>query len=375
MTKSKIMAFSANSKSLIKDLAPLAKVINSRSSMPVMLDFLFRAGKESVFAIAANEECAVAVRLSDAVADTPGDFCTDSKFLMNMLRKLGGSDVNMSVDDNTLEITHARGRHSVPVHKTDDFPETPQMGTVLGEFSIDAFRFARGIELTLGSAAEDTTCPVICGVNVDIFEDHIVFVATNKFILSKYTDWKVKTGIRASFTISSKTCGILLALLRDGDTLRISFSDKRIRITTDRYSVVSALINGNYPNYERVIPSNNTISATIDRQQLIEAVERVGLVADQGESGLVFRLTKDLINLSMSNVAINRCAEESIPCNADVDSFEVKATAFYFKAILDGMESDSVVIQGRAHYNPITLTPAAMPEGEEFISLCMPVLR
>lgn len=367
------MRFSTNSKSLFKSLVPLSKVVNTHSPTPIMHDFLFKAGEGSVFAIAANEECMVALRLPGTRTEVPGEFCTDAKFLMNLLRKIGDGDVTMTLGDNALEVMYPRGKYVAPVHEADQFPEALTVGDVVGEFDMDAFRFARGIESVLPSASRDTVRPILNGVCVDIFEDRIVFAATNNNILSKFTDRRTSTGLKASFVIPARTCDALLALLRDDDKLHIAFGNRRVRIACDGCSVVSALMNGQYPNYERVIPTECGVRAIVNRQDAIDAVERVILCASQSGDGMLFRFAPGSLSLSISNMDMNRHAEETIPCDADADSFEICLSAMYFKSMLESIDSESVEIRCIASDRPMSVVPDAMREGEEFVTTGMPM--
>lgn len=367
------MRFSANSKSLFKSLVPLSKVVNTHSPTPIMHDFLFKAGEGSVFAIAANEECMVALRLPGTRTEAPGEFCTDAKFLMSLLRKIGDGDVTMTLGDNALEVRYPRGKYVAPVHEADKFPEALTVGEVVGEFDIDAFRFARGIERVLPSASRDTVRPILNGVCVDIFEDRIVFVATDTHILAKYTDRRTATGLKAAFVIPARTCDILLAMLREGEKIHVAFGERRIRIGCEGYSVVSALMNGKFPDYERVIPKEPGSSAIVNREDALDAAERACLCASQDGDGMIFRFAPGSLSISMNNVAMNRHAEETIPCDTDKDAFTLCLAAVNFKSMFESIESETVEMRLIDRGRPLVAMPTAMHADEELVVMGMPM--
>ena len=155
--------------------------------------------------------------------------------------------------------------------------------------------------------------------------------------------------------IPKKTINELSKLLSENnDNIEIDISSNKIIFYIDNLILISKLIDGNFPDYNRVIPKNNNYDLLIDRQNLFSAVDRVRKIANEKSPSIKFKLLKNLINLSSINNE-NSTATEDIKANYEGVEIEIGFNARYIMDILDNLESKEVTISFNDNSSPILI--------------------
>jgi len=155
--------------------------------------------------------------------------------------------------------------------------------------------------------------------------------------------------------IPKKTINELSKLLSENyDEIEIDISSNKIIFYIDKLILISKLIDGNFPDYSRVIPKDNKNDLIIDRQNLLSAVDRVSTIANEKSPSIKFKLLKNLVNLSSINNE-NSTATEDIKASYEGNDIEIGFNSRYIMDILDNLEEQEVKISFNDSSSPIII--------------------
>ena len=224
------------------------------------------------------------IRLTiDGDIKEPGTLVVGSRYFQELIRKLPGDTIELykPEDGNSLTITSGSSEFNLVTLHPDDFSLVEQIHDQ-DHVNIDSFAMKELIDLTNYAAATDEDRPVFTGALLEIKENEVTMVATDthRMAVKKITiDEPATTPMRA--IIPTKTLAEVSRLLPTDNPAMINIIWNRTQIVFNFESIyiISRLIEGTYPEYEKVIPSQFDSSAVIDRREFAGAVDRVSLLA------------------------------------------------------------------------------------------------
>ena len=224
------------------------------------------------------------IRLTiDGDIKEPGTLVVGSRYFQELIRKLPGDTIELykPEDGNSLTITSGSSEFNLVTLHPDDFSLVEQIHDQ-DHVNIDSFAMKELIDLTNYAAATDEDRPVFTGALLEIKENEVTMVATDthRMAVKKITiDEPATTPMRA--IIPTKTLAEVSRLLPTDNPAIINIIWNRTQIVFNFESIyiISRLIEGTYPEYEKVIPSQFDSSAVIDRREFAGAVDRVSLLA------------------------------------------------------------------------------------------------
>ena len=213
------------------------------------------------------------------------------------------------------------------------------------------------------------------GVYFDLTSDYLAIVATDGHKLVRNRILSVSADEPASFILPQKPAQLLKGVLskNDGDVV-VKFNQRSAEIRFADGMLSCRLIEGRYPNYNSVIPTNNTNCLTIDRKSLMGALKRVQPFASESSQLVRFHIEKGTLRLAAEDIDFATSAKESISCDYAGATMDIgfKGTAIY--EILNNLSSDEVIIQLADPSRAGVVIPAVQPENQEVLMLIMPML-
>ena len=259
------------------------------------------------------------IRLTiDGDIKEPGTLVVGSRYFQELIRKLPGDTIELykPEDGNSLTITSGSSEFNLVTLHPDDFSLVEQIHDQ-DHVNIDSFAMKELIDLTNYAAATDEDRPVFTGALLEIKENEVTMVATDthRMAVKKITiDEPATTPMRA--IIPTKTLAEVSRLLPTDNPAMINIIWNRTQIVFNFESIyiISRLIEGTYPEYEKVIPSQFDSSAVIDRREFAGAVDRVSLLAkdisynviryDWAESNVILSTQNSEIGMAKEDVAV-----------------------------------------------------------------------
>ena len=287
------------------------------------------------------------IRLTiDGDIKEPGTLVVGSRYFQELIRKLPGDTIELykPEDGNSLTITSGSSEFNLVTLHPDDFSLVEQIHDQ-DHVNIDSFAMKELIDLTNYAAATDEDRPVFTGALLEIKENEVTMVATDthRMAVKKITiDEPATTPMRA--IIPTKTLAEVSRLLPTDNPAMINIIWNRTQIVFNFESIyiISRLIEGTYPEYEKVIPSQFDSSAVIDRREFAGAVDRVSLLAkDISYNVIRYDWAESNVTLSTQNTEIGM-AKEDVTVEFKGTPFTISFNGRYISDILRHSPGDNI---------------------------------
>ena len=287
------------------------------------------------------------IRLTiDGDIKEPGTLVVGSRYFQELIRKLPGDTIELykPEDGNSLTITSGSSEFNLVTLHPDDFSLVEQIHDQ-DHVNIDSFAMKELIDLTNYAAATDEDRPVFTGALLEIKENEVTMVATDthRMAVKKITiDEPATTPMRA--IIPTKTLAEVSRLLPTDNPAMINIIWNRTQIVFNFESIyiISRLIEGTYPEYEKVIPSQFDSSAVIDRREFAGAVDRVSLLAkDISYNVIRYDWSESNVTLSTQNTEIGM-AKKDVAVEFKGTPFTISFNGRYISDILRHSTGDNI---------------------------------
>lgn len=370
------MRFTVSSSLLSNRLNTLSKVINSKNSMPILDCFLFTIEDGQLTIIASDSENTMSCQILLDESDSNGKFCIASRTMLEALKELAEQPITIDVNMDNLQtkIVYMNGIYNIVSLPADEYPCPMDMegGT---NIVMQSKMLAENISRSLFATASDELRPVMNGLFFDLQPESLSVVASDGHKLVRTINYNIGSEMPASFILPKKPSTLLKNVLQKDDSeVIIKFNDRNAKISFADGTLTCRLIEGKYPNYNSVIPQNNSNHLTIDRRVMLGALKRVLPFAS--ESSLLVRLhiENGRIEISSEDIDFSKGAREESICEYDGMPMNIGFKGTTLTEVLNNLDSEDVVLQLADPARAGLIIPAQQPENQDVLMLMMPML-
>ena len=367
------MKFTASTSDLQRILAKLAGVIPSKSTMPILETFLFQLANNTLSVTATDLVVTSTIEL-DVTGSEDGIIAMPAKRFLDTVRSLPDTNASFSIDitTNKIKITTPNGEYSLTGESSKEYPQVPPFKGS-SEFVIESSALRKLIHRTTFAVSTDELRPAMMGILIQAKGSEIRAVATDGHRLSKIS-YAIDNPVHlAKDIIIPAKAMIILAKAVESGSCTISTSDTHVRFVYDHSVLVSRIIEETYPNYESVIPQDNTKIAIVSRDQAIASIRRVSLYASATTHQVKLELGANSLKLSAQDVDFGGEATETLPCEYSGDEMEIGFNATYLVDILSHLDTERVKFKFGSPTRAGIVVPAEETQHESTVMLIMPV--
>ena len=371
------MKFTLSSSALSSRLQTLAKVINSKNSLPILESFLFQVHNGQLTITASDSENVMQTSLALDQFDTDGNFAIPSHTVLDAVKELPEQPLTFEVNMNTYEVTagYQNGQYQFTAQNADEYPQTAPMQNDVHAITIDAAALNNNINRTLFATDNNEIRPVRNGIYFDLTTDCLAFVASDGHKLVRCRDYAIKSETPAAFILPKKPAMLLKNVLdKDSGDVVIKFNSSSAEIQFAEGKLSCRLIEGNYPNYNAAIPNDNPNELTIDRKSLLSAIRRILPFASMSSQLIRFRLEAGMLELSSEDIDFATRAKESLVCEYTGSPLQIGFRGDFFTDILNSIDTDELKIKLGDPSRAGIVVPSKQPENEDVLMLIMPLL-
>ena len=341
------MRFSLSSSALSSRLLSLSRVINNKNSLPILSCFLFQV-KDNVLTITASDsENVMKTTIELTEHDGDGEFAVQSQTILDAVKELPEQPLtlNVNLDEHVIYLTYQNGSYHFPVQSAEEYPREQEMGENASKFALDAQVLSSAISRSLFAAAQDELRPVMNGIYINLAPGALTFVGTDAHKLVKYES-ETANEVTASFILPKKPANLLKSvLLKEDDAIEMSFDSKNALFKLKSHTLVCRLIEGNYPNYNAVIPANNPNKVLVDRVELVNGIKRVAVCSNPTTNLIRMDIGDNRINLTAQDIDFSVSANETISCSYDGEEITIGFKSTFLVEILSNMDTPTVVVE------------------------------
>lgn len=317
-------------KALADVLSNVERIIPARSSNPGLS--LLRIDLEDGGLVLSGSSLDIDVR-AKVPADVTGDgsYAVVAHVFGMVVRSLPADDVELDLSENELQITSGSYTTKLQLVSPGSTAVVSFTDELPGE--IDADQLAKALTSARYAAAVADFQAVFRGVKLELADGRFRAVATDGFRLAYY-DLGLGTGLEGDVIVPARSVDELLRVLGDGP-VRLSLDGGQMSVKHGDYSLNLKLMEGAFPDYERVIPANFPVSITLSASRLAEAVNRVSLMADKTANNRVDLFVKDGVATITAEGSYGRSQEE-LPVMQEGTDSEI-AVAYNARFLVDAL--------------------------------------
>ena len=373
------MKFVVSSTELLSHLQAISRVISSKNTLPILDNFLFSLSGNDLEITASDLESTLITRMKLENASGDDTVALPARILLDTLKEFPVQPLAIDINPNTLavEITSENGKFNVVGQNGIDFPALPVIKDEKKfAFRINADILLAGINKTLFATADDELRPVMGGIFIEASTDGITFVASDAHKLVRYRRSDTTADDNASFILPKKPASLMKNILpkEEGEVI-VEFDDKNAFFNLNDYRVVCRLVEGNYPNYNSVIPKNNPRKITIDRVEFYNTLRRVSVFSNQASNLVKLQLKGNQVTVSAQDIDFSISAYEKIKCQYEGDDMEIGFKSVFLLEILSNIASQEVQIELADPTRAGLFLPGETEnEAEDLLMLLMPMM-
>jgi DNA polymerase-3 subunit beta len=363
-----------------------ARSLPARPPMQVLLGLLLDASGTGTGLQISGFDYEVSSRVGlDATVAEPGRVLVPGRLLADIVRALPPAPVELRLDGSRVVLTCGAARFTLPTLPVEDYPELPAMPETAGSLESDVF--AAAVAQVALAAGRDDTLPVLTGVRLEIDGETLTLAATDRYRLAVRTlPWKPGTpGLSTTALVPARTLADTAKALTGGPEVTLALSsgsggDSMIGFEGGGRRTTSRLLEGEFPKYRSLLPSESTAVAQVATVPFVEAVKRVALVAARN-APVRLGFSADGVVLEAGG-ADDAQASERLDCTWEgsaAESGEPFSIAFNPGYLLDGLsalDSDTTTLSFTGPTRPAVLTSKhedGSAEGSDYRYLLMPV--
>lgn len=380
------MKFSVNQADFFNSLQKIIGVIPAKTTIPILGNLLLRLESNSLEISATDLE--ISLRTSCPVKNgVDGALTVPARKFYELIRELPELPLVLEVDDQYhLKIETEKGLYKLIAESEDEFPEIAVEEADF-EFFISSAKLERMIDKTSFAVSTDELRSTLMGVYMQVFANELRMVATDGHRLAKFVD-KTFTGKDdvAPVILPIKALQLVLRNLPGGkadagrqagreedERVKVSIGENHITFTCGQTKIYSKLIEGQFPNYERVIPIDNDLKMFVNKDLLAAAVKRVSIFANQFNHLIKFSISPSSLVIQAEDVEVGGEAQESLPVDYTGDALEIGYNAAYLLDILRHIDGSDVVFNLKDPGSAALISASEQSSEEDVIMLLMPI--
>jgi DNA polymerase III subunit beta len=363
------MEFTIQRDQLTNAISTVGKAVSSRTTIPILTGIKIVAHEDGITLTASDSDVSIEQYVPAESGDEqwienilPGSVVLPSRFFGEIVRKLPGEQVKISVNDRFVTtISSERAEFNLNGMNAEDYPRLPQIeeDRVL---SLPADLLKIMIRQTVFAVATNETRPILTGVMWKLEDSHLSFVATDSHRLTTRKS-SVESSVELGFenvVIPGKSLVELSKILPDDDRLiDIVITDNQILVKIQHVLFYSRILDGTYPDTSRIIPQNTKTEINLSTKEFLGAIERASLLAKDGKSNVVRLFTRPdgIVEVSSNTPEVGKVTEEIVPLSLEGEDVKISFNAKYMLDALRAVDSQEIRIGFTGAMSPFILRP------------------
>lgn len=370
------MKFTVSSVNLLSHLQTISRVISSKNTNPILDNFLFKVADNKLLLMASDSETMLQSELQLVNSEGSCSVALSSKILLDSLKEFSDQPLTFEVDNETfaVKIISEGGVYKFVGTDGREFPTMPDPDGDMTNILIPAQTLFSGINKTIFAMSSDEMRPVMCGICFDITPEDLTFVGSDGHKMVRVKTVSVKSNTQCSFILPKKPTSLLKNILaKESEDVKVEFSEKNACFILSDYKMYCRLLEGKFPNYKSVIPTNNPFKATIDRAVLLNILRRISIFSNQATNLVKMEFKPNEITLSASDLDFYVSAQETMSCSYDGEPMNIGFKSSFFVEMLSNLSSEQVVVELSDPSRAGLILPLEQEEGEDTLMLLMPM--
>jgi len=364
------MKFSFDRDALLKEISIAQEIIATKNAISILSNVLLEAADGSLTIKATDIKVNFETRIPVEVVESGSTTVFCDKF-MSILSSLPSGEIEFEQNDIKISIrpVSKKARFQLKSITSDKYPEFTAPAS-LSFFEIPVKEFKEMITQTVFSVSDDETRYFMNGVFMEKKDDKLQLIATDGRRLAFVAkSFGVSIPDFKGIIIPPKILNIISKRANEEGPLAIAVGEKNIFFRFANYEFSSVLIEGQFPNYGRVIPDNQAFSFEVETRDLMEALKRVALLVEQKSRRIYLAVAPGTLTISSQETEIGT-ANEEIPCKYDGEEMTMALNYLYIEEPLKVIGTERVKFE---FTEPMKAVTVRAEPGKDFFHIIMPM--
>jgi DNA polymerase-3 subunit beta len=371
------MKFKINRDHFSNGLAQVLNVVGSKAAMPILSNVLIEAEKDYISLTTTNLDLGIRCKIKAEVKEG-GSVTLPVKRLATIVRELPNVDVSFdSTATHQVKIASGGSNFRIMGIGAEEFPKLPDSGDDKN-FLLEQGELATMLSNVAYAQSTDETRYILNGVYFNFKDGKLALVATDGRRLALVSkEMAVPSGSAGAIILPAKTVAELLRLLGKGEKLKIAFNERRAAFQietgkdssglTDSIYLFSKVVEGNYPNYQQVIPKETHQRIKLERELFLQCVHRAALVTSEKSNSVKIKLSANLLEITASSPDFGE-SHESMAISYSGPDLQVAFNPQFVMDPLRALTKDEVFFELKDE-----VSPGVFKTLESFVCVIMPV--
>ncbi len=361
------MKLTVTQENLSRALSTVSRVASSRASLPILSNVLLKTADNKLTIAATNLDIAVTEMIGAKVAQE-GSITVPARLMQDFVGSLPSGNLELEVDDNKLSLKADRFDSTINGVAADDFPVMP---TIDGGSTIvlPSSEVKQTLHQVLFAASSDEARPVLTGVYLHGEDGQIFVAATDSYRLAEKKI--TKSADDMSLLLPAQSLQELLRALKDDDsTVSITYDEQQARFSVSGVEIVTRLVDGKYPDYKKLLPSQFETTASLSKKSLNEITKVSSLFAREAAGSITLSIDEEKKEVSIRSIA-SQIGENTATAEAEVKgSATITMNSRYILDALQAFDGENITINVNGKLDPCVLTDSS---DDSYLHVIMPV--
>lgn len=366
------MKFTCLQENLAKGLSTISKAVPTKSTLPILSNVLISASKGRLKLSATNLDTSITTFVGASIEEE-GSIAVPAKLVRDFVSTLSPSTVVVHMAEHILHITSDKAQTKFNGTPPDDYPDVPELAKDMSFVEVDPTLFAHSIGSVAFAAASDDSQPIFSGVLLQFVDGTLILAASDGFRLSEKNlpfqgsmeDFSVVVPAKVLLEV-----GRIFASSAEPIKIALDQSENLVLFESEDTSVVARILEGQFPDYKKIIPTDAVLKTTIVASEFLEAVKLANIFAKDATSAITVAFDPSgFISLSSTSHEMGEHTSK-FEANVEGEGLSVTFNSKYLLDFLNNTKLESLILETKASAAPCLLKS---PDHADFLHIIMPM--
>jgi DNA polymerase-3 subunit beta len=358
---------------LARGLSVVSRAVSSRSTLPVLANVLLRTEDAGLKLTATNLEIGITAWVPGKI-DAEGSLTVPARLLSDIVNGLpAGERVDLNVEGTSLMVKAGRYQTHLRGIDAEEFPVIPAPGE-RPTTRVKQGELRRVLSEVVFAAASDEARPILTGVLTRFAGDRLTLAAADNYRIAVGSLEILDPVEETSLVVPARSYAELMRVLADSDDpldIMLTTSKSQVLFHLEGIDMVSRLIDGQFPNYQQVLPGSHSTRAVVEREELLKAVRISAFIASSAANVVKLRIGDDgATTINIAAAADVGDAQGDVEAAIEGEPVQISFNARYLQEALQNLDYDQLALEFSGSLSPGVLRPTG---SEDYVHVIMPV--
>lgn len=361
------MKLQVTQENLNRALSSVARVASSRGTLSILANVLIKTSKNRLSLSATNLDIGITHYIGAKVGEE-GSITVPARLMQDFVGSLPDGVIDLELKETKLHVSTTQYKSVVNGVVADDFPVMPAISDGIN-WKVDAVMFKKSLQQVVFAASSDETRPVLTGILIQTTGNELAMAATDSYRLAEKKIGQQNSEIK--LLIPASAMQDLLRVIGDDVTeIKVKHDDQQVLFTVGDIELVTRQVDGKYPDYQKLIPSDFTTTATLKRGDLVNVTKVSSLFARESAGSVTISVDESTQELSIRSIA-SQLGENTSTAEAKIKgSGSITLNSRYLLDALGVMGGEEVEFSFNGKLDPTLLKD---PKSKDYKHIIMPL--